>query len=61
MHPNSLAQRILAYLHSSRFVNMFLVPLARGVPGEGPDSNLPREIKGFGPLPAWIRRAYRHL
>ena len=29
-------------------------PLPRGVPGEGPDCHFPKEIIGFGPIPARI-------
>ncbi len=29
--------------------------LPRGVPGEGPDCHVPKEIVGFGPIPARIR------
>ncbi len=29
-------------------------PLPRGVPGEGPDCHFPKEIVGFGPIPARI-------
>ena len=28
--------------------------MARGVPGEGPDCHSPKEILGFGPIPARI-------
>ncbi len=31
-----------------------ILSLARGVPGEGPDCHLPKEIAGFGPIPARI-------
>ncbi len=31
-------------------------PLPRVVPGHGPDCHSPREIGGFGPVPAWIRK-----
>ncbi len=29
-------------------------PLPRGVPGEGPECHFPKEIIGFGPIPARI-------
>ena len=29
-------------------------PRPRGVPGEGPDYHVPKEIIGFGPIPARI-------
>jgi hypothetical protein len=39
------------------FLNLVLgpPPLPRGVPGEGPDCHFPKEIVGFGPIPARIR------
>ncbi len=30
--------------------------LARGVPGEGPDCHFPKEIAGFGAIPARFRK-----
>ncbi len=37
-------------------LKLFLIfPLARGVPGKGPDCNFPEGIVGFGPIPARIR------
>ena len=30
-------------------------PLPRGVPGEGPDCHFPKDIAGFGPIPARFR------
>jgi hypothetical protein len=33
---------------------IFNFPLAPGVPGEGPDCHFPKEIVGFGPIPARI-------
>ena len=31
-------------------------PLPRGVPGEGRDYHFPKEVVGFGPIPARIRK-----
>ena len=37
-----------------RFLICFLATLPRGVPGEGRDYHFPKEIGGFGPIPARI-------
>ncbi len=41
--------------HHLAVLERFLIfSLARGVPGEGPDCHFPKEIIGFGPIPARI-------
>ncbi len=35
--------------------DFYLGPLPWGLPGEGPDCHFPKELGGFGPIPARIR------
>ena len=46
----------LIYLDVLKIIYNFVLgpPLPRGVPGEGPDCHFPKEIVGFGPIPARI-------
>ncbi len=51
------AEIVLAVL--KMIFNFFLgPPLRRGVPGEGPDCHFPKEIVGFGPIPARILKFF---
>jgi hypothetical protein len=52
-----LSFRYFSWMCFQLFLIFVLVPpppLPRGVPGEGPDCHFPKEIVGFGPIPAQI-------
>ncbi len=38
-----------------RFLILYLAPLPRGVPGEGPECHILQELGSLGPIPARIR------
>ncbi len=48
---------LVVFLDVLQIVFIFVLgpALPRGVPGEGPECHFPKEIVGFGPLPARFR------